>query len=130
MSASNCPFCPYAGSLDTIFQISYLLVYHLDVQSKNIQGSRPTKGSASGQEENTLRSWPFIDHAVRATFAGDHANATARPVARMGALVVARGRMPTRWLTLEVVGWRSAGLVRFPLAMTNSIMKTESSSDQ
>ena len=66
-----------------------------------------------------MNSWPFTDDQVRAMYAGGHANSTARRFARAWALVFALGLMPTRWVTLEVVGRRSGRVVRFPLAMAD-----------
>jgi polyisoprenoid-binding protein YceI len=61
----------------------------------------------------------FSDDSLRAMYRGGRANATARRLARLWALVFGLGLAPRRWVTLEVAGRRSGRLVRFPLGMAD-----------
>ncbi len=56
---------------------------------------------------------------LREMYAGGAGNATARWYARWWGRVFARGVLPERWVTLEVVGRKSGQLTRFPLGMAN-----------
>jgi polyisoprenoid-binding protein YceI len=57
------------------------------------------------------------DDSLRAMYRGGQANATARRLARLWALVFGLGLAPRRWVALEVPGRRSGRLLRFPLGM-------------
>ena len=59
------------------------------------------------------------DERLRAMYAGDRANVTARRFARLWANVFGLGILPKRWVTLEVVGRRSGRIVSFPLGMAD-----------
>jgi hypothetical protein len=64
-------------------------------------------------------NWPLSDDRLRAMYAGNRADATARRFARLWAIVFALGLLPRRWITLEVAGRRSGRTVRFPLGMAD-----------
>lgn len=64
-----------------------------------------------------MDSWPISGDRARAMYASGRADATARRLARMWAVVFSLGLAPRRWVTLEVVGRRSGQPTRFPLGM-------------
>ncbi|MEV5743036.1 nitroreductase/quinone reductase family protein [Microbispora rosea] len=66
-----------------------------------------------------LGSWPWSEDHVRAMYRGGRANATARRLARLWAVMLGLGLAPRRWVTLEVVGRRTGRIVRFPLGMAD-----------
>jgi hypothetical protein len=66
-----------------------------------------------------MGNWPYSDDRLRAMYAGNRADATARRFARLWAAVFALGLLPRRWITLEVAGRRSGRTVRFPLGMAD-----------
>jgi hypothetical protein len=66
-----------------------------------------------------MGNWPLSDDRLRAMYAGNRADATARRFARLWAAVFALGLLPRRWITLEVAGRRSGRTTRFPLGMAD-----------
>ncbi len=66
-----------------------------------------------------MGNWPYSDDRLRAMYAGNRADATARRFARLWAAVFALGLLPRRWITLEVAGRRSGRTTRFPLGMAD-----------
>lgn len=59
------------------------------------------------------------DDSLRAMYPGGRADATARRLAKLWAVVFQLGLMPSRWVTLEVAGRRSGRMTRFPLGMAD-----------
>ncbi|MEW9534614.1 nitroreductase/quinone reductase family protein [Microbispora sp. NPDC049125] len=66
-----------------------------------------------------MRLGLFSDDALRAMYAGNRGDATARRFARFWSRVMALGLLPRRWVTLEVAGRRSGRITRFPLGMAD-----------
>lgn len=66
-----------------------------------------------------MDNWPLSDDRLRAMYAGNRADATARRFARLWGAVFALGLLPRRWVTLEVAGRKSGRTTRFPLGMAD-----------
>jgi len=64
-----------------------------------------------------MDSWPISENRLRDMYADGRADATARRLARIWAVVFSLGLLPRRWVTLEVTGRRSGKPTRFPLGM-------------
>ena len=56
---------------------------------------------------------------LRAMYVGGRGNATARRYARVWNTAFRLGRLPRRWVTLEVRGRRTGRVTRFPLGMAD-----------
>ena len=72
----------------------------------------------------TLMTWSrskriLSDDSLRAMYAGQRGNKTARRYARFWAFVFATGLSSRRWVTLEVPGRVSGRPTRFPLGMAD-----------
>ena len=66
-----------------------------------------------------MARWPISDERARAMYASGRGDADARWFARLWGRVFAAGLFPRRWVTLEVPGWKSGRLARFPLGMAD-----------
>ena len=66
-----------------------------------------------------MARWQFSDNDLRAMYAGQRGNATARRFARFWAFVHSVGLLPLRWVTVEVIGRRTGRVTRFPLGMAD-----------
>jgi F420H(2)-dependent quinone reductase len=79
------------------------------------RGIRARDGVGAG----ALRPMARWFYSRGGTYPGGRADARARRLARLWAAVIARGLLPKRWVTLEVVGRRSGRVTRFPLGMAD-----------
>jgi len=66
-------------------------------------------------EWSRLVPFNYSDSSLRAMYAGQRGNATARRFAHFWSTIFAWGVAPRRWVTLEVRGRTSGKVLRFPL---------------